>query len=50
MRRNCLSSFNRRRENNIGIRAHDHDLLKFEVPLAPEKVILNELDAPEREY
>ena len=44
------SNFNRRRSSNIGIRAHDHDLLKFEVPIAPERVILNELDASERKY
>ena len=48
--RDYPSSFNRRRYSNIGIRAHDHALLQFEVPIAPERVILNELDASEREY
>ena len=43
--RHSLTS-NRNREN--GIRSQDHDLLKFEVPIAPEKVILHELNAPER--
>ena len=43
--RHTLTS-SRNRQN--GIRSQDHDLLQFEVPIAPEKVILDELNASER--